>query len=105
MKILKDVGTFNGKKRIKKIKNPSIWQLAISLIPLPILGIAVIIMRAIPTWFLIVGGLSVVTYMALTTYFCIKQKCYFQLFREYLVLVTWIIIFVLQFIFLPHFLK
>lgn len=87
---------------MKTIKNPNIWKLGISLIPIPLLIIYVIAFRPypIPIWIWIVGAISVIVYMGLVTYFCIKQKCYAQLTQNYLVLFVWAIIFLIQFYYL-----
>lgn len=83
---------------IKTIQNPGQWTLAISLIPLAIVLIYVIVSRHIPTWTYIVGIGSIVLYLGLLTYFCIKQKCYAQLARSYTIIIVGIIIFIIQFV-------
>ena len=40
---------------------------------------------------------STVVYMALVTYFCIRQKCYRQLALGWFILISWVIVFVIQF--------
>lgn len=87
---------------MKKIKNPGIWKLGISLLPIPILCIYIIATRTFPAWILIVGLISTAVYMALVTYYCIKQKCYAQLAQNYLALISWTIIFVIQFKYIGH---
>lgn len=82
---------------MKTIRNPSIWKLGWALIPVPIICVVAIIMRALPTWLWITGVVSVAVYMILVTYFCIKQKCYKQLWQNYLILILWIITALLQF--------
>lgn len=54
-------------------------------------------MRALPTWLWVIGAVSVAVYMILVTYYCVKQKCYRQLGQNYLILIVWIIIALLQF--------
>lgn len=45
---------------------------------------------------MIVGILSVGIYMGLVTYYCIKQKCYTQLVQNYVVLIGWAIVYIVQ---------
>jgi hypothetical protein len=82
---------------MKTIKNPGIWKLGISLIPIPLIYLYIILTKSMPMWTFIVGILSVVVYMVLVTYFCIKQKCYAQLIQNYATLIGWCIVFVIQF--------
>lgn len=82
---------------IRTISNPSIWKLGLALIPVPIVCVVAVIMRALPTWLWVIGAVSVAVYMILVTYYCVKQKCYRQLGQNYLILIVWIIIALLQF--------
>lgn len=82
---------------MKTIQNPNIWKLGISLIPIPILFAYVMVIKDFPVWVFVAGIISTVVYMALVTYYCVKQKCYAQLLQNYLVLIVWAIIFTVQF--------
>lgn len=65
--------------------------------PIPLVYLYIILTKTFPIWTFIVGGLSVVVYMALVTFFCVKQKCYAQLIQNYAVLIGWSIVYVIQF--------
>ncbi len=45
---------------------------------------------------------AIVLYLALMTYFCIKQKCYKQLAINYLVGIVFLCTIYLQFVFVPQ---
>ena len=77
------------------IDNPSAWQLAWILIPIPILCVAVIITRHTPIWFYFIGGASIATYIGAITYLCIKQKCYTQLAATWITTLIWAAIIIL----------
>lgn len=82
---------------MKTIENPGAKKLSLALIPVPLLCVYVIVTRSLPVWSIALGIASVVVYMALITYFCIKQKCYTQLAANYIVLIVWILTFYFQF--------
>lgn len=86
---------------MKTIKNPSSQKIGLILTPIPILCVLVIILRSLPTWILIAGAISLLTYMALMTYFCIKQKCFTQLCILYIIVIVWIATFIIQFNYIP----
>lgn len=95
MKFAITVGIKN--KIMKTIKNPSLGKLGIALIPIPIMLIYIIATHSRPLWTIIVMIASTVVYMALVTYFCIRQKCYRQLALGWFILISWVIVFVIQF--------
>lgn len=82
---------------MKAIKNPSERKIGVSLIPIFLVLIYVIITKSFPVWALIVGAGSLVIYMSLLTYYCIKQKCYQQLIRMDILLLLLLAIFIVVF--------
>lgn len=82
---------------MKQIQSPSNWTLSIALIPIIVmLGITIVI-KTIPTWAIVVSVISLITYLSLLSYFCIKQKCYGQLITNIIVIAFWIVIYLVQF--------
>lgn len=79
---------------MKTIQNPNQWKLSIALIPVPVLLVYVVVTRSFPSWIWIVFALSTALYMGLLTYYCIKQKCYTQLIRNYIALILWVVTFI-----------
>ncbi len=82
---------------MKQIQNPSNWKLSIALLPLIVVMVIVIVMRTVPVWAIAVGVISLLTYLSLLAYFCIKQKCYNQLLTNIIVIILWIIFYLVQF--------
>lgn len=82
---------------MKTIQHPNSKQVSYALIPIYILCAYVIISHSIQTWVYIVGAISFITYFALVTFFCIKQKCYQQLILNYAFGALFALIFYLQF--------
>ncbi len=54
------------------------------LLPILILGILTIFFRIYHPWFLVVEILSLAAYLAAITYYCVKQKAYKQLTRQWI---------------------
>lgn len=81
---------------MKQLSNPSVWKLAILLIPIPLIMIYEFCTRSNPTWAIIICIISLVAFTIPFTYFCVKQKCYKQLASLSICLITWAIIFYLQ---------
>ena len=75
-------------KKIKMdtIKDPSQEKLSILLVPVALMCFFSIIFRIMQTWMTVVIVASLAIYMALITYYCIKQKCYVQLGSNWLIL-------------------
>ena len=81
----------------KRIDRPPETIRTILLLPALIVLILLFILRPIPAypwWAIIVGGGSILTYLGVMTYFCIKQKCYMQLARTYIVICLAIAVFI-----------
>ncbi len=64
---------------MKTIQKPDAKKISIALIPIYVMIAYVIITRSNPVWVYVVGGTSIICYFALLGFFCIKQKCYQQL--------------------------
>ncbi len=87
---------------MKTISNPSSLKLCWAFIAIPIICVLMLFIR-IDTWvWLTVMTASIVLYLALMTYFCIKQKCYKQLAINYLVGIVFLCTIYLQFVFVPQ---
>lgn len=82
---------------MKQIENPNNWQLGILLLPVVFVCIMVIVQRTFAPWAKITMLASFVLYLAALTYFCLRQKCYGQLITNYVVVIMWAIIFIIQF--------
>lgn len=78
--------------KMKTIKNPSADKIAIWFIPVPIICTIKAFFGYNAPWLSIVCGIFIAIYTGLMTYFCIKQKCYGQLARIYLIIVVLVII-------------
>ena len=71
----------------KRIQWPSAKLRTWLLVPAVIVLILLFILRpklTFPLWSIVIGGLSLGSYLAVMTYACIKQKCYMQLARTWL---------------------
>ena len=74
-------------KKYKRIDKPSEKIRTLLLLPALIVLVLLFILRpnpSYPLWAIIIGGGSILSYLGVMTYFCIKQKCYVQLARTYL---------------------
>lgn len=76
----------------RRIQNPTVEKLGLLLIPAMIALILTFFLRSFPWWNVAMFTVSIVAYFAAVTYYCVKQKCYGQLLRNYLSLVFCIII-------------
>lgn len=71
----------------KSINKPSEKIRTLLLLPALIVLVLLFILKpnpSYPLWAIIIGGGSILSYLGVMTYFCIKQKCYVQLARTYL---------------------
>ena len=71
----------------KSIDRPSEIIRTLLLLPALIVLIILFILKpdpSYPLWAIIIGAVSILSYLGVMTYFCIKQKCYVQLARTYL---------------------
>ena len=66
------------------IENPSANTLDWVLLPVIPAAIARFFFKTVPLWLNIVEVAPFVIFMILITYFCIKQKCYRQLYSYWL---------------------
>ncbi len=74
------------KMTYRRINKPSEIIRTIMLLPALVVLIILIILRpnpSYPLWAIIIGAGSIISYLGIMTYFCIKQKCYVQLARTY----------------------
>lgn len=72
-----------------------------ALIPIPVICVLMPIIH-INTWvWLITMTFSVVLYLSVMTFYCIKQKCYKQLFINYIMVITAVCVLYLQFVYVP----
>lgn len=67
------------KREIKQIEHPSANQLSIILIPTIFLGGYALIVPTPKFWMFWAAGSIAGIYLILLTYFCLRQKCYKQL--------------------------
>ena len=81
---------------MKQIQSPSNWTLSIALAPIIVMVVIALIMKSVPTWAIVVSVISLVTYLALLAYFCIRQKCYGQLITNIVIIVLWIVVCLVQ---------
>ena len=82
---------------MKQIKKPSNWLIAILLIPAVFAFCIIVANSFAPVWAIITICLSLASYLAVLTFYCIRQKCYEQLIVNYVVIVFWAIIYLIQF--------
>lgn len=72
-----------------------------ALIPILVICVLMPIIH-INTWvWLITVTLSILLYLSLMTYFCIKQKCIKQLMVNYLIGIVFLLTLYLQFVYVP----
>ncbi len=81
---------------MKMIKNPSLIKISIVLIPIPLLMIYTVVVKAFPVWALVVAIVSLVSYLSIASYYCIKQKCYGQLILNGVMTIWLIAMFILR---------
>ncbi len=85
------------KTQYKHIDKPSQTIRTLLLLPAAIVLILLFVLKPIPAypmWAIIIGGLSILSYLGVMTYFCFKQKCYMQLARTYLTIILAIATFI-----------
>ncbi len=71
----------------KRIDKPSQIIRTLLLLPAMIVLVLLFILKPnpeFPIWAIIIGGVSIVSYLGVITFFCIKQKCYMQLARTFI---------------------
>ncbi len=71
----------------KRIDKPSQTIRTLLLLPAVFVLILLFVLKpspAYPLWAIIIGGLSILSYVIVMTLACIKQKCYMQLASTYL---------------------
>lgn len=71
--------------------------MAISLIPIPLAYIYIFATRTDPIWTKVVIAASFFLYLALMTYYCIRQKCYKQLVYTCVIYLVFGITYYIQF--------
>ena len=69
---------------MKKIQHPNLGQISLALVPVLLLSMLFILLQSVHLWLLAVAGAFLFIYMALASYFCIRQKCYLQLGFAYI---------------------
>lgn len=76
---------------MKSIKNPSAGKLCWILVPILVIELIAIIFNiyAFKWWMTTICILSFVGFAAPFTYYCIKQKCYYQLFYMWALFIIW----------------
>ena len=75
------------KMTYKSIDRPSEIIRTLLLLPALVVLIILFILKpdpSYPLWAIIIGAASILSYLGVMTYFCIKQKCYVQLARTYI---------------------
>ncbi len=81
----------------KRIDKPSQTIRTLLLLPAVIVLILLFVFRptpAYPLWAIIIGGLSILSYLGVMTLACLKQKCYMQLASTYLTIILAIATFI-----------
>ncbi len=87
----------NMQTQYKRIDKPSQTIRTLLLLPAAIVLILLFVLKytpAYPLWAIIIGGLSILSYLGVMTIACIKQKCYMQLARTYLTILLAIATFI-----------
>lgn len=74
---------------MKTIEHPTLGQLCLLMIPVFVAYAVIFITKTIPTWTIVMGIASVAVFAIAATYFCVRQKCYTQLIRVYIVILMW----------------
>lgn len=64
-----------------------------TLIPLIVSLVIVLIIQSFPVWILVIMGVSIASYLGVTTYICVKQKNYPLLVKAYVSAIIYIVIF------------
>ena len=82
---------------MKQIHKPSNWLICIFLIPAVLAFCFILANVATPLWAIVTICVSIVSYLSVLTYYCIRQKCYGQLVANYVVLALWCVIYFIQF--------
>lgn len=82
---------------MKTIKNPNVGKLNYILLPIFLVITYTIFTQSFPLWATIVCIVSLITYMGLFAYFCIKQKCYTQLVIGSIIIIVWVVTYLFQF--------
>lgn len=85
---------------MKQIEKPSNWLIGILLIPAILVFFYIILIGSSPIWAIATICISVSLYLATLTFFCIRQRCYRQLIVNYIVIVLWVLIYLIQFKFI-----
>lgn len=71
------------------------------MIPIPVICVLMLIIHINTRVWLITVTLSILLYLSLMTYFCIKQKCIKQLMVNYLIGIVFLLTLYLQFVYVP----
>ncbi len=74
---------------MQKIKDPTLNQMCLLLIPVLIAYAVMIIQKSYLTWAIVMAIASVAVFVIASVYFCIRQKCYQQLAITLIVLLIW----------------
>ncbi len=85
------------KTQYKSIVKPSQTIRTLLLMPAVFVLILLFVLKpnpAYPSWAIIIGGLSILSYLGVMTFACLKQKCYMQLARTYLTIILAIATFI-----------
>lgn len=61
---------------MKKLENPNVKQLSYLLWPMYVLFPITLVLESTPFWLFMAGDVFFVAFLAVLTYYCIKQKCY-----------------------------
>lgn len=87
---------------MKTINNSSRNKALCALILIPAICVLQLIFHIDKWTWLITMTLSILLYLSLMTYFCIKQKCIKQLMLNYLIGIVFLSTLYLQFVYVPE---
>ncbi len=63
------------------IAHPTVNQLSLILIPALCVYFYMLVENSFSTWAIVILVISILSFFGALIYFCVKQKCYTQLFR------------------------
>ena len=79
---------------MKTIGRPTSFKIGLLLLPAIFAFIMVLVQHTFATWAEITIFTSFILYLAVLTYFCVRQKCYGQLIINYAIFLTWIVTYI-----------
>lgn len=87
---------------MNKIQNPTAKQIGWALLPAIIICVVGVVMKHLEVWMAVIVAVSIISYLGIMTYFCIKQKCYTQLLRVWIAITVTSAILATQFTIINH---